>query len=71
MYKRLLGCRSRIGISICKQATTVDKLNMKRLEDAYEERKLKSQAKEVELPCEAGVGFKKRKGSELFWGSKR
>ncbi|KAI3682230.1 hypothetical protein L2E82_50037 [Cichorium intybus] len=57
----LLGIKG-IGISICKQVTAADKLNMKRLEDAYEERKLESQAKEVELPCEAGVGFKKRKG---------
>ncbi|KAJ9556720.1 hypothetical protein OSB04_011334 [Centaurea solstitialis] len=30
-------------------------------DDAYEEKKLESQAKDVELPCEAGVGFKKRK----------
>lgn len=35
---------------------------MKQLEDAYEEKKAKSQEKEVGLPCEAGVGFKKRKG---------
>ncbi|KAJ9542134.1 hypothetical protein OSB04_028640 [Centaurea solstitialis] len=34
---------------------------MKRLEDAYEEKKLESQAKEVELPCEAGVGLKKKR----------
>ncbi|GKF76539.1 hypothetical protein Tco_0229009, partial [Tanacetum coccineum] len=36
---------------------------MKQLEEAYEEKKAKSNAKEVALPCEAGVGFKKRKGS--------
>ncbi|CAH1435544.1 unnamed protein product [Lactuca virosa] len=50
------------GISICKKATTADKLNMTQLEDAYEKKKAESQAKEVQLPCEAGVGFKKRKG---------
>ncbi|KAJ9561798.1 hypothetical protein OSB04_006958 [Centaurea solstitialis] len=33
--------------------------------DVYEEKKLESQAKEVELPCEAGVGFKKRKGISI------
>ncbi|XP_052620999.1 uncharacterized protein LOC111909277 [Lactuca sativa] len=50
------------GISICKKATTADKLNMTQLEDEYEKKKTESQAKEVQLPCEAGVGFKKRKG---------
>ncbi|CAI9283673.1 unnamed protein product [Lactuca saligna] len=35
---------------------------MTQLEDAYEKKKTESQAKEVQLPCEAGVGFKKRKG---------
>ena len=50
------------GISICKKATTADKLNMTQLEDAYEKKKIESQAKEVQLPCEAGVGFQKRKG---------
>ncbi|GJV00680.1 hAT dimerization domain, ribonuclease H-like domain protein [Tanacetum coccineum] len=35
---------------------------MKRAEEAYEKKKVKSNAKEVALPCEAGVGFKKRKG---------
>nr|GEV57682.1 hAT dimerization domain, ribonuclease H-like domain protein [Tanacetum cinerariifolium] len=34
---------------------------MKQLEEAYEEKKAESNAKEVALPCEAGVGFKKRK----------
>nr|KAJ0199914.1 hypothetical protein LSAT_V11C600320050 [Lactuca sativa] len=43
------------------KATTTDKLNMKRLKDAYEQKKAESQAKEVEFPCEADVGFKKRK----------
>ncbi|XP_052621660.1 uncharacterized protein LOC111883784 [Lactuca sativa] len=52
----------RTGISICKKATTTNKLNVKQLEDAYEEKKAKSHAKEVQLPYEAGVGFKKRKG---------
>ncbi|CAH1415406.1 unnamed protein product [Lactuca virosa] len=50
------------GISICKKATSADKLNLKQLEDAYEAKKIESQVKEVQLPCEAGVGFKKRKG---------
>ncbi|KAI3768708.1 hypothetical protein L2E82_19538 [Cichorium intybus] len=54
------------GISICKKSTAADKFNMKKLEDAYEEKKAESQAKDVELPCEAGVGFKKRKGDEKF-----
>ncbi|XP_052621716.1 uncharacterized protein LOC111900873 [Lactuca sativa] len=57
----LLGIKG-TGISICKKATTTDKLNMTRLEDEYEKKKNESQAKEVQLPCEAGVGFKKRKG---------
>ncbi|KAJ0603873.1 hypothetical protein HanHA300_Chr02g0043161 [Helianthus annuus] len=35
---------------------------MKWLEDAYEEKKVELKAKEVRLPCEYGVGFKKRKG---------
>nr|KAJ0207649.1 hypothetical protein LSAT_V11C500243170 [Lactuca sativa] len=48
-------------ISICKKATMTDKLKMKQLEDVYEEKKAESQAKEVEFPCEFGVGFKKRK----------
>nr|GFD24536.1 hAT dimerization domain, ribonuclease H-like domain protein [Tanacetum cinerariifolium] len=52
-------------------ATTGDKQKMKQLEEAYEEKKAESNAKEVALPFEAGVGFKKRKGSELFLGSKR
>ncbi|KAJ9546849.1 hypothetical protein OSB04_019392 [Centaurea solstitialis] len=49
------------GGFICKKTTAADKLNMKQLEEAYEQKKLESQAKDVELPCEAGVGFKKRK----------
>ncbi|XP_023751065.1 uncharacterized protein LOC111899441 [Lactuca sativa] len=49
-------------ISICKKATTADKLNMTRLKDAYEKKKIESLAKEVQFPCEVGVGFKKRKG---------
>ncbi|KAD3640422.1 hypothetical protein E3N88_29645 [Mikania micrantha] len=49
------------GISICKKATNRDKLEMKRLEDMYEDKKAESKAKEVGLPCESGVGFKKRK----------
>ncbi|KAJ9552744.1 hypothetical protein OSB04_016789 [Centaurea solstitialis] len=52
----------KFGISICKKTTAADKANMKLLDDAYEQKKLESQAKEVELPCEAGVGLKKRKG---------
>ncbi|PWA76506.1 hypothetical protein CTI12_AA232910 [Artemisia annua] len=36
---------------------------MKQLEEAYEAKKAESKAKEVALPCEAGLGFKKRKGS--------
>nr|KAJ0211483.1 hypothetical protein LSAT_V11C400188040 [Lactuca sativa] len=43
------------GISICKKATTADKLNMTQLEDEYEKKKTESQAKEVQLPCEAGI----------------
>ncbi|KAD2392869.1 hypothetical protein E3N88_39846 [Mikania micrantha] len=58
---RLLGIKGS-GISICKKATLGDKLEMKRLEDEYEEKKAESKSKEVELPCESGVGFKKRKG---------
>ncbi|CAH1441016.1 unnamed protein product [Lactuca virosa] len=58
---QLLGIKG-YGISICKKATTTDKLNMTKLEDAYEKKKIESQVKEVQLPCEAGVGFKKRKG---------
>nr|GFD54489.1 hAT dimerization domain, ribonuclease H-like domain protein [Tanacetum cinerariifolium] len=44
-------------------ATTGAKQKMKQLEEAYEEKKAKSNAKEVALRCEAAVGFKKRKGS--------
>ncbi|GJX03798.1 hAT dimerization domain, ribonuclease H-like domain protein [Tanacetum coccineum] len=40
-----------------------DRQKMKHLEEAYEEKKAESNAKEVALLCEAGVGFKKRKGS--------
>ncbi|CAH1452857.1 unnamed protein product [Lactuca virosa] len=58
---RLFGIKG-TGISICKKATTTDKVNMKRLEDAYKQKKVESQEKEVELPCEADIGFKKRKG---------
>ncbi|CAI9286807.1 unnamed protein product [Lactuca saligna] len=54
-------------ISICKKPTVTDKLNMKRLEDTYEEKKVESQPKKVELPCEVGVGFKKRKGNGLLF----
>nr|KAJ0217080.1 hypothetical protein LSAT_V11C300149880 [Lactuca sativa] len=57
----LLGIKG-TGISICKKATTADKLNITQLEDAYEKKKTESQAKEVRLRCEASVGFKKRKG---------
>ena len=39
------------------------KLEMKDLEEAYDQKKADSKAKEVALPCEAGIGFKKRKGS--------
>ncbi|KAD2805800.1 hypothetical protein E3N88_39177 [Mikania micrantha] len=56
----LLGIKGS-GISICKKATTGDKLEMKRLEDTYKEKKSESKSKEVELPCESSVGFKKRK----------
>ncbi|XP_023755302.1 uncharacterized protein LOC111903777 [Lactuca sativa] len=58
----LLGIKG-TGISICKKATMADKLNMNQLEDAYEKNKIESHAKEVQLPCEVGVGFKKRKGT--------
>ncbi|GJX28307.1 hypothetical protein Tco_0236386 [Tanacetum coccineum] len=58
----LLGIKG-IGIAICKSATAGHKQKMKQLEEAYEEKKAKSNAKEVALPCEAGVGFKERKGS--------
>nr|GEU74151.1 hAT dimerization domain, ribonuclease H-like domain protein [Tanacetum cinerariifolium] len=43
-------------------ATVGDKQKMKQLEEAYEGKKAESNVKEVALPCEAGVGFKKRKG---------
>ncbi|GJV65983.1 hypothetical protein Tco_1476811 [Tanacetum coccineum] len=82
----LLGIKGS-GIAICKFPTAGDRQKMKQLEEAYEEKNAESNAKEVALPCEAGVGFKKRKrqleplrstwkehvwGSiELFWGSKR
>ncbi|CAH1416645.1 unnamed protein product [Lactuca virosa] len=62
---RLCGCGHPVGlwtactgISICKKPPATKKLNMKR----YEEKKVESQAKEVKFPCEAGIGFKKRKG---------
>nr|GEY94747.1 hypothetical protein [Tanacetum cinerariifolium] len=58
----LLGIKGS-GIAICKSAAAGDKQKMKQLEEAYEEKKAESNAKEVALPCEAGVGFKKRKGS--------
>ncbi|PWA44843.1 hypothetical protein CTI12_AA525250 [Artemisia annua] len=58
----LLGLKG-FGISICKSATAAQKLEMKQLEEAYEAKKAESKAKEVALPCEAGLGFKKRKGS--------
>ncbi|CAI9296609.1 unnamed protein product [Lactuca saligna] len=41
---------------------------MRRSQDAYEEKKAESQVKEVELPCEAGVGFKKRKDIIVMHG---
>ncbi|GJX72443.1 hAT dimerization domain, ribonuclease H-like domain protein [Tanacetum coccineum] len=58
----LLGIKGS-GIAICKSPTAGDRQKMKQLEEAYEEKKAESNAKEVALPCEAGVGFKKRKGS--------
>ncbi|PWA67780.1 HAT dimerization domain, Ribonuclease H-like domain protein [Artemisia annua] len=58
----LLGLKG-FGISICKSATAAQKLEMKQLEEAYEAKKAESKAKEVALPCEAGIVFKKRKGS--------
>nr|GEY51166.1 hAT dimerization domain, ribonuclease H-like domain protein [Tanacetum cinerariifolium] len=51
------------GIAICKSVTAGDKQKMKQLEEAHEEKKSESNMKEVTLPFEAGVGFKKRKGS--------
>ncbi|PWA91238.1 hypothetical protein CTI12_AA092440 [Artemisia annua] len=51
------------GIKVCKKATAALKLEMKDLEAFYEQKKADSKAKEVALPCEAGLGFKKRKGS--------
>ncbi|GJY42655.1 hAT dimerization domain, ribonuclease H-like domain protein [Tanacetum coccineum] len=51
------------GIATCKSTTAGDRQKMKQLEDAYEKKKAESNAKEVALPCEGGVGFKKRKGS--------
>ncbi|GKB33552.1 hAT dimerization domain, ribonuclease H-like domain protein [Tanacetum coccineum] len=51
------------GISLCQSVTAGQKQMMKRAEEAYEKKKVKSNAKEVALPCEAGVRFKKRKGS--------
>nr|GEX55926.1 hAT dimerization domain, ribonuclease H-like domain protein [Tanacetum cinerariifolium] len=58
----LLGIKG-TGIAICMSATAGDKQKMKQLEEACEEKKAESNAKEVTLPCEAGVGLKKRKGS--------
>ncbi|KAD4585135.1 hypothetical protein E3N88_22736 [Mikania micrantha] len=49
--------------SYSRKETTGDKLEMNQLEDAYEEKKAKSKAKEVGLPCKSGVGFEKRKGN--------
>ncbi|GJU92024.1 hypothetical protein Tco_1304447 [Tanacetum coccineum] len=56
----LLGIKGS-GIAICKFPTAGDRQKMKQLEEAYEEKNAESNAKEVALPCEAGVGFKKRK----------
>nr|XP_043613038.1 uncharacterized protein LOC122585009 [Erigeron canadensis] len=50
------------GIVTCSKTTADDRQKLKRLDDAYEEKKEELKAKEVALPCEAGVGFKKRKG---------
>ncbi|GJW11324.1 hypothetical protein Tco_1577151 [Tanacetum coccineum] len=58
----LLGIKG-FGISLCQSVTAGQKQMMKRAEEAYEKKKAESNAKEVALPCEAGVGFKKRKGS--------
>ncbi|GKD51872.1 hAT dimerization domain, ribonuclease H-like domain protein, partial [Tanacetum coccineum] len=58
----LLGIKG-TGIATCKSTTAGDRQKMKQLEDAYEKKKAESNAKEVALPCEGGVGFKKRKGS--------
>ncbi|XP_076917999.1 uncharacterized protein LOC143578244 [Bidens hawaiensis] len=55
----LLGIKG-VGIAICKKATMVDKIKMRKLEDSYEEKKDASKAKEVGLPCEATLGLKKR-----------
>ncbi|XP_076945643.1 uncharacterized protein LOC143616801 [Bidens hawaiensis] len=55
-----------IRISICKKSTTSDKIEMKRIEESYEEKKAQSKAKEVGLPCEGGVGFKKRSYNQLI-----
>ncbi|KAD4585358.1 hypothetical protein E3N88_22959 [Mikania micrantha] len=61
-YSRVRAHLLGYGISFFKKATAGDKLEMKRLEDAHEEKKAESKSIEVELPCESGVGFKKRKG---------
>ncbi|XP_076892310.1 uncharacterized protein LOC143544012 [Bidens hawaiensis] len=50
-----------VGNSACKKTTVSDKTKMRKLEDAYEEKKDASKAKEVGLPCEANLGLKKRK----------
>ncbi|XP_024016255.1 uncharacterized protein LOC112089734 [Eutrema salsugineum] len=50
------------GISLCKKATRIEKLEMQRLEDECEKKKAESGSKEVPLPCEKDVAsFKKRK----------
>ncbi|XP_024014013.1 uncharacterized protein LOC112088091 [Eutrema salsugineum] len=50
------------GISVCKKATRIEKLEMQRLEDEFEKKKAESGSKEVPLPCENdGASFQKRK----------
>ncbi|KAL1204457.1 hypothetical protein V5N11_004043 [Cardamine amara subsp. amara] len=56
----LLG-RKNAGIAICKKVKMSQKLEFKRLDDAFEKKKKESRGKEVVLPCETDCAFKKRK----------
>ncbi|KAL4579539.1 hypothetical protein LXL04_015689 [Taraxacum kok-saghyz] len=60
--EKLSGTGGGCGVSICKKPTKTEKREMKQLDDEYDKKKAESQAKEVQLPCEAGGRFKKRKG---------
>jgi len=62
----LLGIKN-AGIAPCKKVTRCERLNMQRLEDEFEKKKIESGARAVPLPWEtsfvASSAFKKRKSS--------